>query len=80
MNTLTLTLGGEPGQYRLLYGTNETSASVRCPQCQQWGTLEDHTIEPDGSVSPSLDCPTDGCQFHEFVELENWSEVMSTCQ
>ena len=32
----------------------------------------DHAIAEDGTVTPSLDCPEDGCAFHEFVKLEGW--------
>ena len=34
--------------------------------------LDDHEIAADGTVSPSLVCPEDGCDFHEFVKLEGW--------
>lgn len=34
---------------------------------------EGHQIAPDGTVSPSVVCPHDGCDFHEFVRLENWT-------
>jgi len=32
----------------------------------------DHEITVDGTVQPSVDCPEDGCDFHEFVRLECW--------
>jgi hypothetical protein len=35
--------------------------------------LLDHEISADGSVSPSLDCPSDGCRFHEDVTLVGWA-------
>ena len=31
-----------------------------------------HAIADDGTVTPSLVCPEDGCDFHEFVKLEGW--------
>lgn len=34
---------------------------------------EGHQIAPDGAVHPSVVCPHDGCDFHEFVKLENWT-------
>jgi hypothetical protein len=34
--------------------------------------LTQHTIAPDGTVSPSLVCPELGCGFHEWVRLEGW--------
>lgn len=36
------------------------------------GTLEDHAIAADGTVTPSLECPDDGCAFHENVQLVGW--------
>jgi len=34
---------------------------------------ERHTINATGEVSPSCICPRDGCNFHDFVKLENWA-------
>lgn len=49
-------------------------ASMSCPGCGRIGVLEppDHTIAPDGAVTPSLVCPYD-CGFHEHVRLEGWT-------
>lgn len=48
-------------------------ATVTCPKCKQTYDLRKHKIDPDGTVSPSLDCPTKTCTFHEYVKLENWT-------
>ena len=32
----------------------------------------DHEIASDGTVTPAMACPEDGCDFHEFVKLEGW--------
>lgn len=48
------------------------SASFICPNGHD-GTLLDHTIAPDGAVSPSVVCPQEGCTFHDSVRLEGWS-------
>lgn len=32
----------------------------------------DHEIAPDGTVTPSVQCPEDGCSFHDMVKLANW--------
>lgn len=32
-----------------------------------------HEIDAQGVVSPSVVCPHDGCDFHEFVQLEGWT-------
>lgn len=46
-------------------------AIIRCPQCEREAPL-DHTIHADGTVEPSVECPFEGCSFHEHVVLENW--------
>lgn len=43
-----------------------------CPGCGRGASLYDHAIRPDGSVVPSVVCPFDGCQYHEFVTLQDW--------
>ncbi len=37
--------------------------------CGLNGRLQ-HTVERNGDVNPSLDCPS--CPFHAFVTLEAW--------
>ena len=32
-----------------------------------------HVIADDGTVSPSVVCPRDGCDFHEFIVLDDWA-------
>ncbi len=49
-----------------------TGVVVCCPGCGHIVALLDHTIDPDGSVYPSLVCPFDICDFHEFVKLADW--------
>ena len=49
------------------------SAALWCPN-NHFGTLEDHTIAADGSVSPSVVCPSDRCPFHDQVRLVGWRE------
>ncbi len=31
-----------------------------------------HTIAEDGTVTPSVVCPYDGCDFHKMVQLTDW--------
>lgn len=50
----------------------DRSALVCCPGCGKISSLTDHTIDPDGSVYPSLVCPFDICDFHELVKLADW--------
>jgi hypothetical protein len=34
--------------------------------------LKGHSIDPDGTVHPSVVCPAVGCDFHDFVRLSRW--------
>lgn len=61
-----------PGTWRPL----RTAGGIRtatfiCPQCGRWALL-DHTIHPDGTIEPSVACPTPGCQFHQHIVLDGW--------
>ena len=47
-------------------------ASMTCPNGHGL-TLGGHTIDPDGTVHPSVVCPVRDCSFHEFVRLDGWS-------
>jgi len=48
------------------------SAFVTCPLCRLGAALEDHEIDADGAVSPSLVCPREGCSWHVWVKLKDW--------
>lgn len=39
-----------------------------------WFGLATHSIDEDGTVSPSVVCPY-GCGFHEFIKLEGWDQI-----
>lgn len=43
----------------------------RCPN-GHIGSLDKHQIYSDGDVRPSVDCPREGCDFHEHISLEDW--------
>ena len=59
---------------------DDTSATkeivwVNCPTCGGPFTLENHGIDKDGNVSPSIVCPLKagrGC-YHEFAQLDDWN-------
>jgi len=40
---------------------------LQCPQCKEWGDLEDHSVDECGQVVPSVDCTE--CDFHDLVIL-----------
>lgn len=45
---------------------------VGCPCCGE-SYLLDHEIDKLGNVSPSVECPTLGCEFHNYIQLEGWA-------
>lgn len=45
---------------------------VSCPDCGAFGNL-DHTVDPDGTLNPSLVCPED-CGFHVWARLLDYEE------
>lgn len=49
------------------------SATLTCGLCGRPATLVDHEIADDGTVSPSVECPHDGCRWHVFVKLNGWA-------
>lgn len=50
------------------------TAIIVCPLCKKQVSLSGHTIKSDGHVSPSLVCPHNECNFHDYIKLDNWSE------
>jgi hypothetical protein len=77
---MILPRGDWDDNFELLIGTwksitesnGSKSAMIRCPTCQRYGTLTDHTIANDGTVSPSVKCSYSDCEFHEYVKLDGW--------
>lgn len=53
--------------------SGDRTASVGCPKCGGLASLRDHNIDAGGIVTPSLVCPYEGCDFHEWVRLQGWS-------
>ena len=56
------------------FATNK-SIFVRCMGCGQLLTLDDHTVNPDGTITPSLVCPyvSEGCTWHVMGKLEGFT-------
>jgi len=63
-----------PGTWKGLKTNIGRSASFTCPTCGKLAVLIDHSIDVDGTVAPSVVCPTDGCAFHDYVRLDGWRE------
>lgn len=56
------------------FRTKQGTLFVTCPNGHT-ASLIDHSVSSDGEVTPSLVCPEDSCDFHEFVRL-NGLEVV----
>lgn len=52
------------------------TARVACPDCGQSAPIWYHDIAADGTVTPSLICPMDGCSWHVFVTLLGWAAAV----
>ena len=64
----------EPGAWRRsVCEGGKISATVSCPDCGRSCSLSSHEIAQDGTVTPSLVCPLDDCDFHKFAKLEDWT-------
>lgn len=80
MTTFKRSKGREPGTYWPAMRSDRTwTASLVCPSCQQRFSIENHTVDPSGKVSPSVvcvrdlvECPNRRCEFHDHVMLDGW--------
>lgn len=68
MNTYSQNNDYLPGTWKGLKTSTGRSASFTCPNGHT-ASLVDHTINPDGRVEPSVVCPYEDCQFHEYIQL-----------
>lgn len=67
-------LGYQWGSWRPVKRDGQRTVRFTCPGCGFDALLVDtHEIAPDGIVTPSLDCPNNGCGFHDNVRLVGWS-------
>lgn len=46
---------------------------IRCPECKEKART-DHSVDDFGNISPSVVCPFEGCDFHDYVRLEGWTQ------
>ena len=49
------------------------TASLVCSNGHD-GLIDEHEIAEDGTVTPSVVCPHEGCGFHEYVQLNGWPD------
>lgn len=50
------------------------TATIMCPE-GHIGSISNHTIDDQGVVNPSVVCPWEGCDFHDFIQLEGWERL-----
>jgi hypothetical protein len=60
------------GTWKELHCPDKISASFICPECGTYGDLDEHDIGSDGLVTPSVECATEGCTWHDTIVLEGW--------
>lgn len=49
------------------------TANLSCMGCGQPASLTGHEIASDGTVTPSVVCPYEDCDFHDYVRLIGWT-------
>ncbi len=60
-----------PRTWRPVYFDGKDTARFTCANGHS-GLLDDHDINGDGEVSPSVVCPGKDCDFHEYIKLVGW--------
>lgn len=60
-----------PGTWKELLCPDRVSATITCPHCGAYGSIDEHFISNIGEVTPSVICPNE-CGFHDVVVLEGW--------
>lgn len=63
---------GVPGSWRTVVRDGIEIVLFCCPKCKVIADLSGHDINETGHATPSMDCPTDGCDFHEHIRLGAW--------
>lgn len=53
--------------------TGEEEAFMSCSNGHV-ASFDDHDISEDGTVTPSVQCPVEGCDFHKYVRLQGWGK------
>ena len=65
----------EPGPWwapiQTVKGDRNPYPMVCCPNGHIAG-IASHSVDAAGKVTPSLVCPTDGCDYHVHATLDGW--------
>jgi len=61
----------EKGTYKPCFNQDgRKSAFIVCPDCGTRLHMNPHIVAANGTVSPSVVCHGDGCNFHDYVVLD----------
>jgi hypothetical protein len=66
---------GAPGTWDRSFAGGKPKIVLCCPSCKTVLGIDQHVIDAEGNVSPSCMCPITGCDFHEYVKLEDWVDT-----
>lgn len=64
--------GGPGTWFPVTLPDGRRSAMLNCPGCPCTGSLSNHEVAVDGTVSPSVLLTCQHGTFHDFIRLENW--------
>lgn len=57
--------------HTVFIGKGKETVKLYCPDCGKAGDLGEHEIDADGKVTPSVVCPNEDCNFHEYIILKD---------
>lgn len=66
-----------PLSWKPMRAQGQRSAIFTCPNGHT-GSLHEWTIADNGTVSPSVDCSPNGCDFHDYIRLLDWQPEGTT--
>lgn len=66
-----------PLSWKPIIAQGRRSAIFTCPNGHT-GSLHEWEIAGDGTVTPSVDCSPNGCDFHDHIRLLGWATDVGT--
>lgn len=60
-----------PNTWKRVMADGKPTALYTCPNGHT-GLIDEHEISSDGTVSPSVVCTENGCDFHDYIKLRDW--------
>lgn len=64
----------DPGTWYVSTGEGPCKGELwhKCPQCKKASVMVNHSVAPDGVVSPSIACFSP-CTYHVWGTLDGWT-------